>query len=159
MAFEVVSETKKYAKKPLVVKLSPNVTDIAEIACASESAGASALSLINTVLGMRIDIKTRRPFSARTWEGCPAGCFSHCRADGISVKKAVKIPLIGMGGIRTGDGAVEMMLAGRRSSPSAPPPSRACGTCPGSRRDRGLSDKEQNRRRTDAVRRSRGYMP
>ena len=69
MVEEVVSAAKKYAKKPLIVKLSPNVTDIAEIARAAVSAGADALSLINTILGMRIDTETRRPVLSNTMGG------------------------------------------------------------------------------------------
>ena len=93
MVEEVVSAAKAKAKKPLIVKLSPNVTDIAEIARAAESAGADALSLINTLLGMRIDIEKRRPMV-------------------YQVRRAVSVPILGMGGIRTGRDIVEMLLAG-----------------------------------------------
>ncbi|MCX7614708.1 MAG: dihydroorotate dehydrogenase [Clostridiales bacterium] len=113
MVFDVVSETKKYAKKPLVVKLSPNVTDITEIAVAAENAGASGLSLINTILGMRIDIKTKRPILHQNTGGLSGPAVLPIAIRMVyQVKKAVKIPLIGMGGISCGNDAVEMMLAG-----------------------------------------------
>ncbi|MDP4108852.1 MAG: dihydroorotate dehydrogenase [Bacillota bacterium] len=113
MVKDVVSSARKFSKKPLVVKLSPNVTDICEIARAAEDAGADALSLINTILGMRIDINTRRPVLHRNVGGLSGPAVLPVAVRMLyQVKKAVKIPLIGMGGIRTGSDAVEMMLAG-----------------------------------------------
>ncbi len=113
MVSEVVSETRKHAGKPVVVKLSPNVADIAEIAVAAEGAGADALSLINTILAMRIDIRTRRPILHQNLGGLSGpAIFPVALRMVYQVKRAVKIPLIGMGGIRTGEDAVEMMLAG-----------------------------------------------
>ena len=94
---EVVGLCRAATKRPLIVKLTPNVTDITEIARAAEAAGADALSLINTLMGMAIDAERRKPVLARmVWE---------CH-------KAVKVPLLGMGGISNGTDAVEFMLAG-----------------------------------------------
>lgn len=113
MVTEVVSAAKKYAKKPLIVKLSPNVTDITEIARAAVDAGADALSLINTLLGMRIDVDTRRPILSNIMGGLSGpAVFPVAVRMVYQVKKAVNVPVIGMGGIRTGRDAVEMMLAG-----------------------------------------------
>ena len=90
-------------KRPLIVKLTPNVTDIAEIARAAEAAGADAVSLINTLLGMAVDARRRRPQLARV-----VGGFS-----GPAVKPvAVEVPVLGMGGITSGTDAVEFLLAG-----------------------------------------------
>ena len=113
MVEEVVSAAKAKAKKPLIVKLSPNVTDIAEIARAAESAGADALSLINTLLGMRIDIEKRKPILSNVMGGLfgPA-VFPVAVRMVYQVRKAVSVPILGMGGIRTGRDIVEMMLAG-----------------------------------------------
>lgn len=113
MVTEVVSAAKKYAKKPLIVKLSPNVTDITEIARAAVDAGADALSLINTLLGMRIDVDTRRPILSNVMGGLSGpAVFPVAVRMVYQVKKAVNVPIIGMGGIRTGRDVVEMMLAG-----------------------------------------------
>ncbi len=113
MVEEVVSEAKKYAKKPLIVKLSPNVTDITEIAKAAVGAGADALSLINTLLGMRIDIETRRPILSNIMGGMSGpAVFPVAVRMVYQVHKAVDVPLLGMGGIRSGRDAVEMMMAG-----------------------------------------------
>lgn len=113
MVTEVVSAAKKYAKKPLIVKLSPNVTDIAEIARAAVDAGADALSLINTLLGMRIDVDSRRPILSNIMGGMSGpAVFPVAVRMVYQVKKAVNVPIIGMGGIRTGRDVVEMMLAG-----------------------------------------------
>ncbi|MCD8048787.1 MAG: dihydroorotate dehydrogenase [Clostridia bacterium] len=112
-AEEITRRVKEKCKKPLVVKLSPNVTDICEIARAAESAGADALSLINTLLGMKIDIKTRRPILHNNVGGMSGPAVKPIAARMVwQVKNAVKIPLIGMGGIMNGDDAVEFMLAG-----------------------------------------------
>lgn len=103
----------KLTKKPLIVKLSPNVTDITEIAKAVESGGADAVSLINTLLGMRIDIRKRKPMLANITGGLSGPAVFPVAVRMVwQVKKAVNIPVIGMGGITTGDDAVEMMLAG-----------------------------------------------
>lgn len=113
MVQDVVSAAKKYAKKPLIVKLSPNVADISEIARAAVSAGADALSLINTLLGMRIDIKTRRPVLGNIKGGMSGpAVFPIAVRMVYEVRQAVKVPIIGMGGISSGADAVEMMLAG-----------------------------------------------
>lgn len=113
MVEEVVSEAKRYAKKPLIVKLSPNVTDIAEIARAAVGAGADALSLINTLLGMRIDIETRRPILSNVMGGLSGpAVFPVAVRMVYQVHQAVDVPIIGMGGIRTGRDAAEIMMAG-----------------------------------------------
>ena len=112
MVDEVVSAAKAKAKKPLIVKLSPNVTDIAEIARAAESAGADALSLINTLLGMRIDIEKRKPILSNVMGGLSGpAVFPVAVRMVYQVRKAVSVPILGMGGIRTGHDIVEMMLA------------------------------------------------
>lgn len=113
MVEEVVSAAKKYAKKPLIVKLSPNVTDIAEIARAAVHAGADALSLINTLLGMRIDINTRRPILSNVMGGLSGPAVLPVAVRMVyQVRQAVDVPIIGMGGIRSGGDVVEMLLAG-----------------------------------------------
>ena len=113
MVEEVVSAAKKVAKKPLIVKLSPNVTDIAEIARAAVSAGADALSLINTLLGMRIDVESRRPILSNIMGGLSGpAVFPVAVRMVYQVHQAVDVPIIGMGGIRSGRDIVEMMLAG-----------------------------------------------
>lgn len=112
-AARVTAAVKKAAKKPVFIKLSPNVTDITEIAKACEDAGADGLSLINTVLGMRIDIKSRKPVLANK-----VGGFSGPAVFPIAVRmvwqvaNAVKIPLMGMGGVSTAEDVIEMMMAG-----------------------------------------------
>jgi dihydroorotate dehydrogenase (NAD+) catalytic subunit len=104
---------KRHAGVPLCVKLSPNVTDIAEIARAAESAGADALSLINTVLGMRIDLKTRRPVLKMNTGGLSGPAVLPIAVRMVwQVSNAVKLPIIGMGGVCTGEDAAELMLAG-----------------------------------------------
>lgn len=113
MVEEVVAAAKRQAKKPLIVKLSPNVTDIAEIARAAVSAGADALSLINTLLGMRIDIESRRPILSNTMGGLSGpAVFPVAVRMVYQVRQAVDVPILGMGGIRTGKDAIEMLLAG-----------------------------------------------
>ena len=110
---KITEEVKKYAKKPLIVKLSPNVTDITEMARAAEAGGADALSLINTLLGMAIDIHTRRPILANTVGGLSGPAVKPVAVRMVyQVRKVVKLPLIGMGGIVNGGDAVEFMLAG-----------------------------------------------
>ncbi len=113
MAEKVVSEVKKYCKKPLIVKLTPNVTDITEIARAAVSGGADGLSLINTLLGMKIDIKRRKPVLFNK-----VGGFSGPAVKPVAVRmvyqvcKAVNVPVIGMGGISNYEDAIEFIMAG-----------------------------------------------
>ncbi len=112
-ASDVTRAVKAVCKKPVYIKLSPNVTNIVEIAKACEDAGADGLSLINTLLGMRIDLRTKRPILANKMGGFsgPAIFPVACRMV-YQVYEAVKIPLIGMGGVSTAEDVVEMMLAG-----------------------------------------------
>lgn len=113
MAEKVVSEVKKYAKQPLIVKLTPNVTDITEIAKAAVCGGADAISLINTLQGMKIDIHKRKPILANK-----IGGFSGPAIKPVAVRmvyetaKAVDVPIIGMGGICNGEDAIEFIMAG-----------------------------------------------
>ena len=120
MVEEVVTAAKAKAKKPLIVKLSPNVTDIAEIARAAVSAGADALSLINTLLGMRIDIETRRPILSNVMGGLSGpAVFPVAVRMVYQVRKVVNVPILGMGGIRTGMTSLRCCLQARTRSPSA----------------------------------------
>lgn len=110
---EITSQVRKYCSKPLIVKLTPNVGNIAEIAVAAEEAGADALSLINTLLGMAIDIETRRPILANNTGGLSGPAVKPVAVRMVyEVARAVKIPVIGMGGISNGNDAVEFLLAG-----------------------------------------------
>lgn len=110
---EITSQVRKHCKKPLIVKLTPNVSNIAEIAIAAEDAGADALSLINTLLGMVIDIETRRPVLANNTGGLSGPAVKPVAVRMVyEVAQAVKVPVIGMGGISNGCDAVEFMLAG-----------------------------------------------
>ena len=110
---ELTSEVSKHCKKPLIVKLSPNVTSIKEIALAAEAGGADAVSLINTILGMAIDINTRRPILANNMGGLSGPAVKPVAVRMVyEVKSVVKIPVIGMGGIMSGSDAVEFMIAG-----------------------------------------------
>ena len=110
---EVVKEVKKVITKPLVVKLSPNVTDIVSIAKAAEDAGADGLCLINTLLGMRINLRNRRPVVANTMGGFSGpAVFRVALRMVYQVAGAVKIPVIGCGGISTPSDVLEMMMAG-----------------------------------------------
>lgn len=112
-AANVVRQVRPYAKKPLIVKLSPNVTDIAAIAQAVEAEGADAVSLINTLLGMRIDLKSRRPILKNNVGGLSGPAVFPVAVRMVwQVASRVKIPVIGMGGIETWQDAIEMMLAG-----------------------------------------------
>lgn len=112
-AAEITGRVKEKCEKPLVVKLSPNVTDIASIARAVENAGADGLSLINTLLGMKIDTKTRRPVLRNNVGGMSGPAVKPIAVRMVwQVKNAVNIPIIGMGGIMNGDDAIEFMLAG-----------------------------------------------
>jgi len=111
--FEVTGAVRKVCKKPLIVKLSPNVTDITEIARAAEAAGADCVSLINTLLGMSIDIEKRKPVLANIMGGLSGPAVKPVAVRMVyETAKAVKIPVIGMGGISNGNDAVEFMLAG-----------------------------------------------
>lgn len=110
---KAVSLCREATSRPLIVKLTPNVTDITEIARAAEASGADAISLINTLLGMAIDVKRRRPVLARV-----VGGFSGPAVKPVALRmvwqcsKAVSVPILGMGGVTTGTDAVEFMLAG-----------------------------------------------
>jgi len=111
--FKVVSTIRGKATKPLIVKLTPNVTDITETAKAAEAAGADAVSLINTLLGMAIDARTRRPILGNVTGGLSGPAIKPVALRMVyQVSKAVKIPVIGMGGISNGTDAVEFLLAG-----------------------------------------------
>lgn len=113
MVEKVVGEVKKVTAKPLIVKLSPNVTDIAEIAKSAESAGADAISLINTLLGMRIDIHKRKPVLANKMGGLSGPAVKPVAVRMVyQVRKAVSIPIIGMGGISNWEDAIEFIMAG-----------------------------------------------
>ncbi|MDE5619302.1 MAG: dihydroorotate dehydrogenase [Ruminococcus sp.] len=113
MASEVVRQVKKVTTKPLVVKLSPNVTSITDIAKAVEDAGADAVSLINTLLGMRIDINTGRPVLRNNVGGMSGPAVFPIAVRMVwQVANAVNIPVIGMGGVSSGRDAIELMMAG-----------------------------------------------
>ncbi len=110
---QVVALCRKATKRPMIVKLTPNVTDITEIARAAEASGADALSLINTLLGMAIDVRTRRPQLARGVGGLSGPAVKPVALRLVwETHKAVSVPLLGMGGISNGTDAVEFMLAG-----------------------------------------------
>lgn len=112
----VISAMRRYTTKPMMVKLSPNVTDIVSIAKAVENAGADAVSLINTLLGMRIDIKTRRPILHNNVGGLSGPAVFPVAVRMVwQVAGAVKIPVVGLGGIAKWQDAIEMMMAGARA--------------------------------------------
>ena len=112
-AAAVTKAVKDVTSKPVIVKLSPNVTDITEIALACEQAGADGVSLINTLMGMRIDLKSRKPVLANITGGYSGpGIFPVALRMVYQVSKAVKIPVIGMGGVSCARDVVEMMMAG-----------------------------------------------
>ncbi len=112
-AAEVTGAVKAVTTKPVIVKLSPNVTDIVSVARACEDAGADGLSLINTLLGMRIDLRTRKPVLANTMGGVSGpAVFPVALRMVWQVSKAVKIPVVGMGGVSSARDVIEMMLAG-----------------------------------------------
>ncbi len=112
-AAEVTKAVKKVTDKPVFIKLSPNVTDIVEIAKACEAEGADGLSLINTLLGMRIDLNRRKPILANKMGGFSGPAIKPVALRMVyQVYDAVKIPIIGMGGISTAEDVIEMMLAG-----------------------------------------------
>lgn len=112
-AATVVKAVKKVTAKPVIVKLSPNVTDIVSIAKACEAAGADGISLINTMLGMRINLKNRKPVIANKMGGFSGPAIFPVAVRMVyQVANAVKIPVIGMGGVSTAEDVIEMMLAG-----------------------------------------------
>ena len=112
-AAEVTAAVKKVTKKPVIVKLSPNVTDIVSIAKACEDAGADGISLINTLLGMRIDLRTRKPIIANKMGGFSGSAIFPVAVRMVyQVAEAVNIPVIGMGGVSSAEDVIEMMLAG-----------------------------------------------
>ena len=112
-AVEVVQAVKKATSKPIITKLSPNVTDIVQMALAVEAAGTDAISLINTLIGMKIDVQTRKPVLGNVMGGLsgPAVRPVAVRMT-YQVAQAVKVPIIGMGGIMTAEDALEFILAG-----------------------------------------------
>ena len=112
-AAEVTRAVKSVTKKPVFMKLSPNVTDIAAIAASCEEAGADGISLINTLLGMRIDLKRRAPILANKMGGMSGpAVFPVALRMSYQVYEAVKIPIIGMGGVSSAEDVIEMLLAG-----------------------------------------------
>jgi dihydroorotate dehydrogenase (NAD+) catalytic subunit len=113
---EVTKMVRRYCKKPLIVKLTPNVTDIKEIAKAVEQEGADAISLINTLLGMAIDIHKKRPILSNNVGGLSGPAVKPIAVRMVyETAKTVNIPIIGMGGICRGEDAIEFMLAGARA--------------------------------------------
>ena len=112
-ASEVVTEVRKVYKKHLMVKLSPNVTSIQEIAVAAEASGADSVSLINTLMGMAINVKTRKPVLSTITGGLSGPCVKPVALRMVwQVAKAVKIPVVGLGGISCANDAIEFLLAG-----------------------------------------------
>ena len=112
-AAEVTREVRRVVTKPIIIKLTPNVTSIADIAKACESEGADAVSLINTLSGMRINLRTKKPLLKNTTGGLSGPCvFPVALRCVYQVYDAVKIPIVGMGGISTAEDVIEMMLAG-----------------------------------------------
>lgn len=113
MAAEVTKAVKAVTTKPVIIKLSPNVTNIAEIAVACENAGADGISLINTLLGMRIDLKTKKPVIANKMGGFSGSAILPVALRCVyQVYEAIKIPIVGMGGVSSAEDVIEMMLAG-----------------------------------------------
>ncbi|MDR2977183.1 MAG: dihydroorotate dehydrogenase [Streptococcaceae bacterium] len=113
VAYELVKACKSVSKVPLYVKLSPNVTDIVEIARAVESAGADGITMINTLMGMRFDLKTRQPILANVTGGLSGPAIKPVALKLIyQVAQAVDLPIIGMGGVSTAQDVLEMFLAG-----------------------------------------------
>lgn len=112
-AAQVTKSVKAVTKKPVIIKLSPNVTDIVSIAKACEDAGADGISLINTLLGMRIDLRTKKPVIANTMGGFSGSAiFPVALRMVYQVSSAVNIPVVGMGGVSSAEDVIEMMLAG-----------------------------------------------
>ena len=113
MAETVTRAVRDVTKKPIIIKLSPNVTDIVSIAKACEAGGADGISLINTLMGMRIDLKTKRPILANKTGGFSGPAIKPVAVRMIyQVYEAVKIPLVGMGGVSSAEDVIELMLAG-----------------------------------------------
>ena len=113
MAAEVTRAVKEVTTKPVIMKLSPNVTDIVSIARACEEAGADALSLINTLMGMRIDLRRRKPLLANKTGGMSGSAIFPLAVRMVyQVYEAVKIPIVGLGGVSCAEDVIEMMLAG-----------------------------------------------
>ncbi len=113
MAELVTREVRKVTKKPIIIKLSPNVTDIASIARACEAGGADGVSLINTLMGMRIDLKRKKPIIANKTGGFSGPAIKPVAVRMIyQVYEAVKIPIVGMGGVSSAEDVIELMLAG-----------------------------------------------
>ena len=113
MAADVTRQVRRETKLPLIIKLTPNVTDITEIAFAAEAAGADAISLINTVTGMSVDIETRRPRLANVTGGLSGPAIKPIALRMVwQTAQALKIPVIGAGGIRTAADAIEFLIAG-----------------------------------------------
>jgi dihydroorotate dehydrogenase (NAD+) catalytic subunit len=116
LAYEVISEVRKATSLPLITKLSPNVTDIAEFAKVSEAAGSDAVSLINTITAMAIDINTRKPLIANITGGLSGPAIKPVALRMVwQAASAVNIPVIGMGGIMTAEDAIEFLLAGAKA--------------------------------------------
>ncbi len=112
-AAEVIKAVKNVVSKPVIAKLTPNVTDITEIALACEEAGADAISLINTLLGMRIDLKTKKPVIANKMGGFSGPAILPVALRAVyQVYDKVKVPVVGIGGVSTAKDVIEMMLAG-----------------------------------------------
>ncbi|MBR5538378.1 MAG: dihydroorotate dehydrogenase [Clostridia bacterium] len=112
-AAAVTKAVKEVTTKPVIIKLSPNVTDIVSIAKACEEAGADGISLINTLLGMRIDLRTKKPIIANTMGGFSGSAIFPVAVRMVyQVAKAVKIPVVGMGGVSSAEDVIELMLAG-----------------------------------------------
>lgn len=112
-AAQITKAVKAVTKKPIIIKLSPNVTDIVSIAKACEDAGADGISLINTLLGMRIDLRTKKPVIANTMGGFSGSAiFPVALRMVYQVSSAVNIPVVGMGGVSSAEDVIEMMLAG-----------------------------------------------
>jgi dihydroorotate dehydrogenase (NAD+) catalytic subunit len=112
-AAEVTAAVKKVTTKPIILKLSPNVTDIVSIAKACEDAGADGISLINTMLGMRIDLNRRRPVIANKMGGFSGSAIFPIAVRMVyQVANAVNVPVVGMGGVSSAEDVLEMMMAG-----------------------------------------------
>ena len=113
MAGKITKAVRRVTKKPLIIKLSPNVTDIVSIAKACEAEGADGISLINTLLGMRIDLKKRKPLLANKTGGYSGPAIKPVAVRMVyQVYDAVKVPIVGMGGVSTAEDVIEFMLAG-----------------------------------------------
>lgn len=116
MAAQVVSEVRKVYNKTLIVKLTPNVTSVVEIAKAVEAAGADSVSLINTLLGMAVDVERRRPMLSTVTGGLSGPCVKPVAVRCVwQVARAVNIPVVGLGGIRTAEDALEFLMAGAKA--------------------------------------------